>query len=72
MFDRDLVIVQTGTSVARVMPKVTEEGCKVTDILDPVRTRTTDALYEFFALIDLLGMKVAVYIFYLKQCNIKI
>ncbi|KAI4463959.1 guanylate cyclase soluble subunit beta-2 [Holotrichia oblita] len=37
MFDRSLKIVQTGYSVARVIPKVTSPNCKVTDILDPVR-----------------------------------
>ncbi|XP_050303265.1 guanylate cyclase soluble subunit beta-1 [Anthonomus grandis grandis] len=37
MFDRNLEIVQTGTTVARVIPKVKENGCLVTDILDPIR-----------------------------------
>ncbi|KRT86480.1 Adenylate and Guanylate cyclase, partial [Oryctes borbonicus] len=37
MFDRSLKILQTGYSVARVIPKVTSPNCKVTDILDPVR-----------------------------------
>lgn len=38
MFDRNMNIIQTGTTVARVMPKVTEPNCKITDILDTVRT----------------------------------
>ncbi|CAH1370346.1 unnamed protein product [Tenebrio molitor] len=37
MFDRDLKIVQTGSTVARVVPKVTSPDCRVTDILDTVR-----------------------------------
>nr|CAD7197646.1 unnamed protein product [Timema douglasi] len=37
MFDRKLKIVQTGSTVARVMPRVTRPNCKVTDILDTVR-----------------------------------
>ncbi|XP_022914557.1 guanylate cyclase soluble subunit beta-1 [Onthophagus taurus] len=37
MFDRDLQIVQTGDSVARVIPQVLLSGCKVTDVLDTVR-----------------------------------
>ncbi|XP_060531204.1 guanylate cyclase soluble subunit beta-1 isoform X2 [Cylas formicarius] len=37
MFDRNLKIVQTGSTVARVMPKVIEDNCLVTDILDPIR-----------------------------------
>ncbi|KYB27920.1 Soluble guanylate cyclase 88E-like Protein [Tribolium castaneum] len=37
MFDRDLKIVQTGSTVARVIPKVTSAECRVTDILDTVR-----------------------------------
>lgn len=37
MFDRNMNILQTGTTVARVMPKVTNSGCKITDILDTVR-----------------------------------
>ncbi|XP_076274489.1 guanylate cyclase soluble subunit beta-1-like [Rhynchophorus ferrugineus] len=36
-FDRNLRIVQTGSTVSRVIPKVTEENCLVTDILDPIR-----------------------------------
>ncbi|XP_063229104.1 guanylate cyclase soluble subunit beta-1 [Bacillus rossius redtenbacheri] len=37
MFDRRLSVVQTGTTVARVMPQATRPGCKVTDLLDTVR-----------------------------------
>ncbi|KAJ8895148.1 hypothetical protein PR048_000473 [Dryococelus australis] len=37
MFDRELTIVQTGATVARVLPMATRPGCKVTDILDTVR-----------------------------------
>ncbi|XP_017775635.1 PREDICTED: guanylate cyclase soluble subunit beta-1-like [Nicrophorus vespilloides] len=37
MFDRELNIIQTGSTVARVIPKVASMYCKVTDILDPVR-----------------------------------
>lgn len=37
MFDRELIIVQTGTTVARVIPRVNRPGCRITDILDPVR-----------------------------------
>jgi hypothetical protein len=39
MFDRDLKIVQTGSTVARVVPKVTSPDCRVTDILDTVISR---------------------------------
>ncbi|CAH1285635.1 unnamed protein product [Diabrotica balteata] len=37
MFDAEMKIVQTGFSVARIIPKVNSTGCKITDILDPVR-----------------------------------
>ncbi|XP_067000206.1 guanylate cyclase soluble subunit beta-1 [Anabrus simplex] len=37
MFDRELRVVQAGTSVARVLPRVSHPGCKITDILDTVR-----------------------------------
>nr|CAH7729711.1 unnamed protein product [Callosobruchus chinensis] len=37
MFDRDLKIIQTGNTVARVIPIVNSLKCKVTDILDTVR-----------------------------------
>jgi guanylate cyclase soluble subunit beta len=37
LFDRELRIVQTGSTVARVMPRVTRPGCRITDILDTVR-----------------------------------
>lgn len=37
MFDRELKIVQTGSTVARVIPKVTSPNCRITNILDPVR-----------------------------------
>lgn len=37
MFDKDLKIVQTGSTVARVIPKVTLADCRITDILDTVR-----------------------------------
>ncbi|ENN82069.1 hypothetical protein YQE_01553, partial [Dendroctonus ponderosae] len=37
IFDRNLQIVQTGSTVARVIPKVIEDECLVTDILDPIR-----------------------------------
>lgn len=36
MFDRSLKIKQTGSTVARVIPKVTSPNCKITDILDTV------------------------------------
>lgn len=36
MFDRNLKIIQTGSSVARVIPRVNRHHCKITDILDPV------------------------------------
>lgn len=36
MFDKNLKIVQTGSTVARVIPKVTSPDCKITDILDTV------------------------------------
>ncbi|KDR07449.1 guanylate cyclase soluble subunit beta-1 [Zootermopsis nevadensis] len=37
MFDSDLKVVQTGSTIARVMPRVRRPGCRVTDILDTVR-----------------------------------
>lgn len=37
LFDRELRVVQTGSTVARVMPRVTRPGCRITDILDTVR-----------------------------------
>ncbi|GLV36126.1 Guanylyl cyclase beta-subunit at 100B [Carabus blaptoides fortunei] len=37
MFDRGLRIVQTGTTIARVVPKTCSGECLVTDILDTVR-----------------------------------
>uniref|UniRef100_A0A6P7FFY1 Guanylate cyclase soluble subunit beta-1 n=1 Tax=Diabrotica virgifera virgifera TaxID=50390 RepID=A0A6P7FFY1_DIAVI len=37
MFDAEMKIVQTGFSVARIIPKVSSTGCRITDILDPVR-----------------------------------
>ncbi|PSN51153.1 Guanylate cyclase soluble subunit beta-1 [Blattella germanica] len=37
LFDRNLRVVQTGSTVARVMPRVTRPGCRITDILDTVR-----------------------------------
>ncbi|CAH1174092.1 unnamed protein product [Phaedon cochleariae] len=37
MFDRDMKIVQTGSSVARVIPKANSFKCKITDILDTIR-----------------------------------
>ncbi|KAJ8944007.1 hypothetical protein NQ318_021722 [Aromia moschata] len=37
MFDKDLKIIQTGFTLARVIPKVTSKDCRVGDILDTVR-----------------------------------
>ncbi|XP_044734835.1 guanylate cyclase soluble subunit beta-1 [Chrysoperla carnea] len=37
MFDRNLTIIQTGSTVERVIPQVTFEDCKITDVLDTVR-----------------------------------
>ncbi|CAH0560349.1 unnamed protein product, partial [Brassicogethes aeneus] len=37
MFDRDMRIVQTGSTLRRVFPIVTSENCKITDILDTIR-----------------------------------
>ncbi|KAJ9595190.1 hypothetical protein L9F63_013514, partial [Diploptera punctata] len=37
LFDRELRVVQTGSTVARVMPRVTQPGCRITDIFDTVR-----------------------------------
>ncbi|CAG9762829.1 unnamed protein product [Ceutorhynchus assimilis] len=37
MFNRNLEIVQTGSTIARIIPKVTEPECLVTDVLDPIR-----------------------------------
>lgn len=34
MFDRDLKIVQSGSTVARIIPAINSNQCKVTDILD--------------------------------------
>lgn len=39
MFNRDMRIVQTGTTILRVVPKVLDLNCKITDILDPVIKR---------------------------------
>jgi guanylate cyclase soluble subunit beta len=36
LFDRELRVVQTGSTVARVMPRVTRPGCRITDVLDAV------------------------------------
>jgi hypothetical protein len=36
LFDRELRIVQTGSTVARVIPRTTRPGCRITDILDMV------------------------------------
>lgn len=36
MFDKELSIVQTGATVVRVIPRVARNGCKITEILDPV------------------------------------
>ncbi|KAL1130144.1 hypothetical protein AAG570_013082 [Ranatra chinensis] len=37
MFDRNLNIQQTGTTIAREMPLVHSSNCKLTDLIDPVR-----------------------------------
>ncbi|KAK5643100.1 hypothetical protein RI129_006945 [Pyrocoelia pectoralis] len=37
MFNREMTIIQTGTTILRVIPKVIDFDCKITDILDPVR-----------------------------------
>ncbi|KAL0273326.1 UNVERIFIED_CONTAM: hypothetical protein PYX00_006019 [Menopon gallinae] len=37
MFNRDMDILQTGSTIARIVPSVTQEGCKITDVLDTVR-----------------------------------
>lgn len=37
MFNRQMTIIQTGTTILRVIPKVIDFDCKITDILDPVR-----------------------------------
>lgn len=37
MFDRNLVIKQAGTSVARVVPMLSQPNCLVTDVFDMVR-----------------------------------
>lgn len=37
MFNRGMRIVQAGTSVSRVIPKVAEENCHLLDILEPIR-----------------------------------
>lgn len=36
MFDKDMRIVQTGNTVARVIPMVNNSDCKIIDILDAV------------------------------------
>lgn len=37
MFDRNMQVVQAGTSVARVIPKVVEQNCHLLEILEPIR-----------------------------------
>ncbi|RZF48540.1 hypothetical protein LSTR_LSTR011155 [Laodelphax striatellus] len=37
MFDRQLAIQQTGATISRVMPSANSPGCKLTDLLDPIR-----------------------------------
>lgn len=37
MFNRDMHIIQSGTSVSRVIPKVAEQNCHLLDILEPIR-----------------------------------
>ncbi|CAM1304733.1 GUCY1B3 (predicted), partial [Pycnogonum litorale] len=37
MFDKELVIHQSGTSVSRVLPQINQTNCKVTDVLEMVR-----------------------------------
>lgn len=37
MFSRDLVVLQTGHAVSRVIPALRKEGCLLTDVLEPVR-----------------------------------
>jgi guanylate cyclase soluble subunit beta len=37
MFNRDMRVVQAGTSVSRVIPKVAEQNCQLLDILEPIR-----------------------------------
>lgn len=37
MFDRELIIIQAGRTVSRLLPRVTKPGCKITDVLDTVR-----------------------------------
>lgn len=37
MFNRDMHVVQAGTSVSRVIPKVAEQKCPLLDILEPIR-----------------------------------
>lgn len=44
MFDKDMRIVQTGNTVARVIPKVNNPECKITDVLDAVSIEITHIL----------------------------
>ncbi|XP_075234533.1 guanylate cyclase soluble subunit beta-1-like [Lycorma delicatula] len=37
MFDRDLCVQQTGATISRILPSTNSPGCKITDLLDPVR-----------------------------------
>ncbi|GAB6026008.1 Guanylate cyclase soluble subunit beta-1, variant 2 [Chamberlinius hualienensis] len=37
VFDRELVILQAGASISRILPRITRPGCKVTDLLEMIR-----------------------------------
>lgn len=55
MFNRDLKITQTGTTIARIIPKAESGDCLLTDILEAVSIllkngqRITDPSLEAFA-----------------------
>lgn len=40
IFDRNMKIVQYGTSIARILPQMRDRGCKVTDLLEIMRPRS--------------------------------
>uniref|UniRef100_A0A1Y1LPX4 guanylate cyclase n=1 Tax=Photinus pyralis TaxID=7054 RepID=A0A1Y1LPX4_PHOPY len=46
MFNRDMRIIQTGTTILRIIPKVIDFDCKITDILDPVFDVVNDLFHS--------------------------
>ncbi|OQV11482.1 Guanylate cyclase soluble subunit beta-1 [Hypsibius exemplaris] len=40
LFDQQLAVLRVGRTLARIVPRMTEPGCKVTDIFELIRPRT--------------------------------